>query len=790
MDPVAARNLSQVLDAPWTEVVRRNMRSQGGESEGRAAAMSSLVVRMREEGQKTRGIFEQRDGDWNCKSRGCEDYMNFKRRCYCRKCGRDKNGARPQTQEQQGGERRERSLSPGTRFRIRAEERNEMPRRQPRVTVVLINLLVEGKDNVRLPEKDHFEVIKQAGLNISEVRGKFAKPGHLEVALSPGALSIPRALREHQKQVNDRITIISVRERGTNRAVLIRWQEIPFEIPDETIINYMQLFAKMENVGRSLRWEMIKEEEDSSPGGEMVGKWSGERTVRGVLKQDIGHIPTWHYVGGARLRLQVPGRRNCPRCLEPVGECKGGGIWGKCEDAKTPRGNWKEEQEKFLSKGGWDEKKQKLMEGLEQKEAEEATAGEDEEAENRRDEERAIQLEEVKEGLVQQLTPDKTCGGLLLRDFPEGTGDKSREKQECLLMIMYSCKLTPQEQDRLMTAEVKVTKRERARKGTIDVTLSLGAADGLLRKVWHQLERACAQEGAKRYQIEASSQLSPVRVKPPTLFMKARLQVREIMAEEEKRALEIREQENAKKEEAALVREASEEALVENVENSSQNSKGEGESAVVENTQPGLEKEGEVAPGEKDDSLDGEEKRQQGDHETQRIKNPVWVPPEGYSRCARGCDGCIAKCAEQGLEKCQSCHLNSVKGGKNHPCHNRKECLEPKPKAQGNVRGRSGSQKNQKKGQHLSITQSEVRGDRSPSASSVVKERVDELEAKDNKNGEEDPKTGEKRDREPGSTPEIEKKKQSKIGVFNKISKGGPGPGGITAPTGLPKPLI
>ena len=109
-----------------------------------------------------------------------------------------------------------------------------------------------------------------------------------------------------------------------------------------------------------------------------------------------------------------------------VGECKGGGAWSKCAEAKTPRGNWKEEQEELLTRGGWDEKKQKVMEGLEQKEAEAATAGEDKEAENRREEEKLIQEEEVREGLVQQLAADKTCGGLLLRDFRQGTGDRSR----------------------------------------------------------------------------------------------------------------------------------------------------------------------------------------------------------------------------------------------------------------------------------------------------------------------------------------------------------------------------
>ena len=49
-------------------------------------------------------------------------------------------------------------------------------------------------------------------------------------------------------------------------------------------------------------------------------------------------------------------------------------------------------------------------------------------------------------------------------------------------------------------------------------------------------------------------------------------------------------------------------------------------------------------------------------------------------------------------------------------------------------------------------------------------------------------KTGEKRDREPGSNPEFQKKPPSKIAVFNTNNKGGPG--SKMAPEGLPKPLI
>ena len=332
-------------------------------------------------------------------------------------------------------------------------------------------------------------------------------------------------------------------------------------------------------------------------------------------------------------------------------------------------------------------------------------------------------------------------------------------------MVIYASNLLPQEQDRMMKAEVKVTKRERARKGVIDITITVDAADGLLRKVWHQLERACTQEGVKRYQIEASSQLTPVRVKPPSMFMKARTRVKEIMDEEEKAHSEMKRQEKARKEN------------VQTAENDQEEVQVLGESMV-----------GEPATEEEDVSPGIDKTSQHVETEVQRIKKPIWLPPEGYGRCGRSCEGCIAKCAEQSLENCQNCHLNSLKGGKSNPCNNRKECLELKPKNQTTVRGRSTGQKNQKKGLVLNINRSDVREDRSPSASSVVKDRVDELEAKDSKKEEVEQKTGEKKDREPGSTPEFPKKQHSKIAVPTTNSK--EGPGSTAAPGGLPKPLI
>ena len=72
--------------------------------------------------------------------------------------------------------------------------------------------------------KDHYDIIKQAGLEKGEVKGVVAKPGYLEVALVTGAASLAGALRETSKEVNSRIIITSVKEKGGSRVIVIRWQ--------------------------------------------------------------------------------------------------------------------------------------------------------------------------------------------------------------------------------------------------------------------------------------------------------------------------------------------------------------------------------------------------------------------------------------------------------------------------------------------------------------------------------------------------------------------------------------
>ena len=372
----------------------------------------------------------------------------------------------------------------------RLDEAREPIRRPQRMIIITINLVIDGKNKVRPHNRDHTEILKQAGLNLREVTGIVAKPGYLEVSLIPGAVSGARAQMETHKQVNDKITITSVRERGSNRVIQVRYQDVPFEVMDETLIQYTELFSTVEGTGRRMRWELIREEEDLSPGGELVGKWSGERSVLVTLKRDVGHIPTWHFVGGGRIRVHVPGKRNCPRCLKPVGECRGGGVWSKCEASNMQNGDWKEEQEKFLECFGWTDKKQKMMEELERKEAEGLQAEEDE-AENRAVEEQEEKEAEEKEGLVHVLEEGKQCGGILLRNFPETTGDRKQEKQEILLTVIVASNLSDQEQKRMQDAEIVLTRAEKGKKKSLDVKISMPSANALMRKVWNRLERAC-----------------------------------------------------------------------------------------------------------------------------------------------------------------------------------------------------------------------------------------------------------------------------------------------------------
>ena len=679
--------------------------------------MVELARKLREargERRTTEKRWEVRQGDWTCKVPECRGWSNFQWRHYCFKCGKDKEGKKDPRLEAQREDARVGSLgqSPRERFKKRFEEQREPIRRPPRMIIITINVMIGGKTRTRPQTADHYTIIRQAGLNIDEVTGKVAKPGYLEVSLIPGSASAAKALREVHKQVNEKITITSVRERGSNRVVVIKWQEVPFDVLDETLIQYVELFAKVEKAGRSLRWEVVREEED--PSQEMVGKWSGERSVPVTLNRDITNIPTWHYVGGGRLRLHVPGRRNCPRCLKTVGECRGGGEWGRCEASKAPVGDWKIEQEKFLEALGWGDSKQKILEGLEQQEAVSTLVGEEEEAETRSQEEQAEREVEEREGLTQELDADKVCGGLILKNFPEINSDRKKEKNEALGMVIIASNLTDNEEERLGEAKVELNRSNRGGKQLLEVRISLEGigADFLLRKVWKQLDRACKQENVKKYQVEACTPTTPPKVKPQTEFQKARERVRELMDKDETWRLK-------EKEEAKAAKQQKEEIESKEISWQEANTKGKDmkdksqekripwdchdvafcslesrkekqmqSNRTAPQVQVQIEKEytGEVTDDE--DNVAEELGGNKGSMDITRRKTPLWKASAGWRRCGQSCTGCKAQCVELGLTECWGCWTNNVdcekpgKKVKKSPCFSRGPCLNMRPQNQ------------------------------------------------------------------------------------------------------------
>ena len=74
-------------------------------------------------------------------------------------------------------------------------------------------------------------------------------------------------------------------------------------------------------------------------------------------------------------------------------------------------------------------------------------------------------------------------------------------------------------------------------------------------------------------------------------------------------------------------------------------------------------------PGPDEESPAGEDSKEVTSKETVaeerteklRVKKQRWTPETGFRRCALKFPGCADKCAEQGIEDCQNCHLNKTK---------------------------------------------------------------------------------------------------------------------------------
>ena len=362
--------------------------------------------------------------------------------------------------------------------------------------------------------------------------------------------------------------------------------------------------------------------------------------------------------------------------------------------------------------------------------------------------------------------------------MPEGDKEKPVTKEEAFLTLIYASGLDEQEANRMRTAEIEILpKRDKAKKGVVDVKITLNDANQLLRKVWRNLEKACKQEGVNRYQLEATSVMSPVRKKPPTVFTKSRIMAREQLELEQRREREYREEKRENERKEKLQKEDEERAVRQLAEASQEKAEKENEEAVLSEVMNKSERHDDQMIDAEDDSTqktdmqedeeceDSEDETHpvQSETDTPRVKKAIWMAQDGFGRCGKGCEGCAAKCDQQGLENCQNCHLNLLKNTSSYGCHNRKACLEPKPKL---VKGGTDKGGHQKKPlvKNLSVgnmTKTEK------TASPMVQMKIRQFSGK----GEEEESRKRDIERSPGESPPEKSKKETKIPGLHK-SKG------------------
>ena len=301
-------------------------------------------------------------------------------------------------------------------------------------------------------------------------------------------------------------------------------------------------------------------------------------------------------------------------------------------------------------------------------------------------------------------------------------------------------------------------------------------ANHLMRKVWSQLEVSCREEGVKRFMVEASTEMSPVKEKQKTAFQQARTRVVKIMKEEEEeRKKEVqeksrkvcddkkREEENDLVKQAAVVPQPPAGTPEENVQGASANCSppkaGEEPGTNASEEVPILaqdrarEEEGEDSlvigsPADEEVGLQLQgAKQSEGSQvpsilETLRVKDQKWTPPQGHRRCSGNCLGCQRKCKDLGLDDCQSCHLNKVKNTNSNGCCNRDACTNLRVVKVKKIKNSQGDES-------LSAAQPEL-----SQVDSIVNDFEKKGVDKENKDTEEILQKGQKRNRDKGGTPE------------------------------------
>ena len=366
-----------------------------------------------------------------------------------------------------------------------------------------------------------------------------------------------------------------------------------------------------------------------------------------------------------------------------------------------------------MKRGGWSEEKQKKLEDLIAEDAEKPKDNEEEDRETQEAREKEEREEEEKEeGLHKQLGQDKECGGIVMRNYPEEEGERTNEEQEILYVLQKMSSLTEDEIRATEDATVTITRPERGRKGTVIVKIMAKAADKTLRKIWSSIEEPCKQEGVKRYLLEASSPMTPKKLKPKSEFSKTRALVGKVLKEaseqesREKKQLEEEAKDMKRLEDEELLRVAEsnkevpiveeqnvEEILIEGTPQKKEDS-GNKEEDKLEATNRMEDKEAEVSTNtaEEDKTETAPLNSETGSKETtgkKKAKRKNENDPESHmKRCGEGCEGCRKKCAEQGRDDCTNCTANKRNKYTKNPCFNRRQCLKEKPKSQSTKNGK------------------------------------------------------------------------------------------------------
>ena len=501
---------------------------------------------------------ETRVGDWRCPKQGCKDWVNYSWRTACMKCRAPKLDMLPRPEMGGEKERLERGVESfrdgvdsGASLAHNLEERHTSDRTQqqnrttdqvpegrgargeirPRVerSVLIIGLEMSAGRVIPSAE-DVINIMKQASLVPEEVMGVTAGLRKLEVLLRPGAGSASLALRETPKVVDKNISIKFVREK-TKKTVRVTYQGVDYDTQDQILLQYSEKWGDI--VGPKMvfweKWPIRMAD------GKLKRCWNGNRSINLKIRDGVGHIPVNHYIGDQKVRLLVPGLRECGHCLKPPGECPGRGDRRRCKDLGDEGGEWQKELDTFLARIGWSEARQKVAEKLSKEETREHLREQEE-----------MEREEDEEAKSRELDEDVEMGGIVFMDFVDVSEDRVKGRKEVKFLIASITRMSHEMQQKLSQTEVKV-ERIQGRKGAgghrTKATLTADNADEMFRHIWKGMEEQCREQGTIMHPLESSNPPSPLKA-PQLTQMQLMLQ----NCRQEMEKLRIEEEERKKKE--------------------------------------------------------------------------------------------------------------------------------------------------------------------------------------------------------------------------------------------------